>query len=210
MPCRCTAEKPFSGGVFVHSDREGDGDPNARLFWEVDLDPSIVSIEAEPVSPKHPDAFDIARFGTMADLIMDSYGSEMLLLDDGTHQIQLNVTVGTLSQGPVCLRFDTAGFSHLDSKLRTLARLDSLQRRGCFSRSLFAPDANAPKWSRALQALDGVADGASQREIACVLFGEKAVREEWGGRSEFLKSRTQRLIKYGKEMVDGGYRKLLT
>jgi len=141
---------------------------------------------------------------------MDSKGTEMLLLDDGAHQIQLNVTRGTLSDGPVRLHYHTAGFSLLDSKLRTLARLHAFQRLGRFPRTLFALEPAALKWARALQAWDGAAAGASQREIASVLFGEKAVREEWGGRSEFLKSRTQRLIKYGKEMVDGGYRKLLT
>ncbi len=146
----------------------------------------------------------------MADLIMDTKGGELLLLNDGAHQIQFNLIKGTLSEGPVRLHYHTAGFSHLEAKLRTLARLDSLQRRGCFSRSLFPTEPNAPKWAKALQAWDGAAAGASQREIACVIFGEQAVRNEWGGRSEFLKSRTQRLIKYGKEMVDGGYRKLLT
>jgi len=146
----------------------------------------------------------------MADLIMDSHGNELVLLDDGAHQIQLHVTNGTLSNGPACLHYHAAGFSVLDAKLRTLARLHAFQRLGRFSRTLFTPEPAAPKWARALQAWDGVAAGASQREIAAAIFGEATVRAEWGGRSEFLKARTQRLIRFGKEMVDGGYRKLLT
>ncbi len=146
----------------------------------------------------------------MADLIMDSHGTEMLLLDDGDHQIQLNVSKGTLSEGPVRLQYYAAGFSLLESKLRTLARLHAFQRLSRFPRSLFPAEPAAPKWARALQAWDGATAGASQREIACVIFGDETVRREWGGRSEFLKARTQRLIRHGKEMVDGGYRKLLT
>jgi hypothetical protein len=146
----------------------------------------------------------------MADLILDTHGGEMLLLDDGANQIQLKVGAGTLSEGPVRLHYHAEGFSGLEAKLRTLARLHALQRLGRFPRTLFGPEPNAPKWARALQAWDGAVAGASQREIASAIFGDATVREEWGGRSEFLKARTQRLIRYGKEMVDGGYRKLLT
>jgi hypothetical protein len=60
-----------------------------------------------------------------------------------------------------------------------------------------------------LQAYDGLAAGASQREIAVVLFGETRVREEWKGRSDFLRLRVQRLINVGRDMVDGGYKRLL-
>jgi len=209
-PDRSRPEEPFSGGIFVHADRGSDGDPKERLFWDADIDPAVLSVEAEPISRRHIDAFDITRFAGMADLLLDARGNEMLVLDDGGHQIQLNVTEGTLIDGPVRLRYHTAGFLLLEPKLRTLARLHSFQRLGRFSRSLFAAEPAAPKWARALQAWDGAAVGATQREIACAIYGDETVRAEWGGRSEFLKARTQRLIRYGKEMVDGGYRRLLT
>lgn len=187
-----------------------DVDPQARLFWDQEAAPSVLRVEAEPISRRNADAFDITRFGSMADLILDARGHEMLVLDDAGRQIQLNVTEGTLSDGPARLRYRAAGFSMLEPKLRTLARLHTFQRLGRFTRSLFPPEPAAQKWARALQAWDGAAAGASQREIACAIFGDDTVRAEWGGRSDFLKARTQRLIRFGREMVNGGYRKLLS
>lgn len=140
---------------------------------------------------------------------MDRSGREMVVLSNGGHQIQLQVGEGTLSEGPVRLRYQIGGFDHVEAKLRTIARLASLRRLGRFARGLFPAEPSAGKWLLALQAYDGLAAGASQREIAVVLFGETRVREEWKGRSDFLRLRVQRLINVGRNMVDGGYKRLL-
>lgn len=186
-----------------------DGDRESRLFWHTDVDPSVVVAEAEPVPSSHADAFDIARFGDRAVLITDGHGRELVLLTDGVGEIQLDVRGGTLAAGPVRLRYRVEGLAHVDAKLRTLTRLSALCRLGRFPKSLFPPETAAAKWANALQAFDGMTAGASQREIAAVLFGERLVREEWNGRSDFLRLRVQRLLAYARRMVDGGYRSLL-
>jgi hypothetical protein len=200
---------PFSGGVWVHSDDRGDGDPNARLFWLPEIDPAVVGVHAEPVPLSDPEAFDIAAFPDQAELVMDRHGLEFLLIDDGRHQIELQVRSGTLSNGPVRLRCDVELFGGADAKLLTLTRLSAFRRTGRFPGSLFPPERRAPKWALALQAYDGMQAGASLREIASALFTEKLVQEEWNGRSAFLKARVQRLLHYGRKMVNGEYRKLL-
>lgn len=136
-------------------------------------------------------------------------GQEWLLLSDGVGEVQLEVTEGTLGAGPVALHFEVTGFRRLCPKLRTLTRLEALHRLGRFPRSLFPVEAGAGKWARALQAYDGMVAGASQREIAVALMGEEFVREEWNGRSDFLRARVQRLLQYGRKMVNGGYRTIL-
>jgi len=50
---------------------------------------------------------------------------------------------------------------------------------------------------------------ASHRDIAAALFGEKVVREDWSGRSDYLRLRVQRLIRTADKLVKGGYRDLL-
>ena len=169
----------------------------------------MVRVHAEQVSPKTPGAFDWTRFVHQADLLRDGLGAEWLLLSDPVGQIQLEITTGTLSEGPVLLHFDVAGFQELGAKLRTLSRLEALYRLGRFPRSLFPPETGAGKWARALQAFDGYRAGASQREIAVALMGEAVVRDEWNGRSDFLRARVQRILRYGRKMADGGYRELL-
>jgi len=61
----------------------------------------------------------------------------------------------------------------------------------------------------ALQAHDAVQAGASHREIAAALFGEKVVKEDWFGRSDYLRLRVQRLVRTADKLVYGGYRDLL-
>lgn len=179
------------------------------LFWRSDLDPSVLAVSAEPISLRHPDAFDIANCPGSADLVRDRHGREMVVLSEGGHQIQLDVGEGTLAAGPVRLRYQVGGFDKVEAKVRTISRLASLRHLGRFARGLFPAEAAAPRWISALQAYDGMAAGASQREIAAVVFGEKLVREEWKGRSDFLRLRVQRMITYSRNMVDGGYKQLL-
>jgi hypothetical protein len=61
---------------------------------------------------------------------------------------------------------------------------------------------------RALQALDGVLSGASQREIATVLFGLDVVVQKWHADGE-LRARVRYLIRRAGVLTNGGYRKLL-
>ena len=200
----------FCGGVFVHAGSGGDGDRDARLFWEMGWDPSAITVQAEPISPSHRDAFDITRFEAMVDLVVDDHGAEMLVLADGPRQIQLQVRGGTLRQGPVRLHYNLAGFDHLAAQTQTIIRLDSFRRLHRFPKSLFPPERAAAKWLRALRAFDGASAGASQREIAGAIFGEDIVREQWNGRSDYLRARVQRLIHFARRMVNGGYKQLLS
>ena len=62
---------------------------------------------------------------------------------------------------------------------------------------------------RALQALDGAQAGASQREIASVLFGEDVVAARWGTDSE-LRAQVRHLIRRARAYMRGGYRRLVT
>lgn len=66
----------------------------------------------------------------------------------------------------------------------------------------------APRMMQMLQVIDGRAAGASQREVAEVLFGAEAVAEEWRS-SDRLKSRVRYLEQRGSFFINGGYRTLL-
>jgi hypothetical protein len=200
---------PFSGGVWVHLDAAGDSVSNVRLFWLPEVDPAVVSIDAESVPPTDPDAFDITAYPGKAELVRDLQGHELLILDDGLHQIEFQISSGTLSNGPVRLRCHLDLFGRFDAKLMTLSRLEAFRRLGRFPKALYPSERSAAKWSAALQAYDGMRAGASLRDIAGALFSEKFVAEEWNGRSGFLKARVQRLLRYGRKMVDGDYKTLL-
>lgn len=111
-------------------------------------------------------------------------GHELLLFSDGNHRIQLDLTAGSVLAGSVRFRYELSGFKHIEAKILTLRRLAMLCRLGRFPRGLFTPERRARRWMLALQAYDGIRAGASQREIAAVLFGVKTVQDDWRGRSD--------------------------
>ena len=61
---------------------------------------------------------------------------------------------------------------------------------------------------QSLQALDGHLAGASERDIAIAIFGERIVKENWHSDSE-LRARVRYLIRRSRILMNGGYRRLL-
>jgi hypothetical protein len=61
---------------------------------------------------------------------------------------------------------------------------------------------------RALQALDATLAGASHRDIGAAIFGSEAIMIRWHPDSE-LRAQVRHLIRRGRVLVNGGYRRLL-
>ncbi len=57
-----------------------------------------------------------------------------------------------------------------------------------------------------LYALDLAGHGLSQREIAIRIFGEEAVKDGWDNISHHVQSRTYRLLKKGRNLINKGHR----
>jgi len=169
----------------------------------------VLAVETLPVPRGDGDAFDVRHFDHLATVLRCPDGHEHLLLSDGVHHLQIDVTAGSLLDGPVCFHYELSGFRHIEAKTLTLRRLLLLCRLGRFPRGLFPPERRARRWAMALQAYDAVQAGASHRDIAAALFGEKIVKEDWKGRSDYLRLRTQRLVRTADKLVNGGYRDLL-
>ncbi|WP_035706826.1 DUF2285 domain-containing protein [Niveispirillum irakense] len=131
------------------------------------------------------------------------------MLSDGFRHLQLRVIGGTLLDGPVRLRCTLTGLQEIDRKVLSLRRLCLCCRLRRMPRSLYAPEPQAGRWIDKLRAVDAANAGASQREIAVTLFGERRVAAEWSCGSDCLRLRVQRLIREGRRMVRDGYRDLL-
>lgn len=69
------------------------------------------------------------------------------------------------------------------------------------------PSATALLELHTLQALDATLAGASSRDVAEGLFGTAAVAQDWHADSG-LRSRVRRLLRRGKALMRGGYRRL--
>jgi len=81
-------------------------------------------------------------------------------------------------------------------------------RPGVHAHAHGRPDRIALLHMRSLQAVDGLAAGATHREIAQALFGAAVVAERWHDLGE-LRAQVRRLARRGQALVDGGYRHLL-
>jgi hypothetical protein len=71
------------------------------------------------------------------------------------------------------------------------------------------PSRQAILHMRSLQALDGESSGASHRDIASAIFGRTDVWQRWATNSE-LRAQIRYLLRRGHDLVNGGYRGLLT
>ncbi|MGH6866230.1 MAG: DUF2285 domain-containing protein, partial [Methyloceanibacter sp.] len=171
-----------------------------------ECNPLVLSVEATPIAADPADAFDIRQVEHLA-VVLRCDGCEHILFSDGLRHLQLAVTMGTVLDGPICLRYALSGLRGIEAKALTLQRLYHLCRFRRFPKSLYPPERRAPRWTMLLRAWDGLQGGASQREIAAVLFGENAVRRDWT--AGFLRTRVQRLIRRAEKLIGGGYRQLL-
>jgi hypothetical protein len=200
---------PRANGGFAFAETPSRPATRARLLWDARHDPSVLIVEASPALPSRRDVFDLSRFVDMATVVVHGAGGEHLVLSEGYRRIRIDVGRGTLCEGPVHLRYELQGLGGIESKILTLRRLLALCRLGRFARDLHPRERLAPRWVAALRVHDAVREGASQRQVAAVIYGEKStvVGEESG--SDFLRLRVQRLVRVGRYMAEGGYLTLL-
>jgi hypothetical protein len=184
--------------------------PDARLIWRAELDPSTLSVVALRDPGRSSDSFDPGRFGSWLAIARDADGCEHAVLSDGYHRIRIEVERGSLADGhPVLLHFRLPGVASADARILPLRQFLELCRTGRFATALFPPDRRVTRWLTVLRVHDALSAGASQREIAAVLFGEERVAVDWRGRSDSLRSQVRRLVREARAIAAGGYRQLL-
>ena len=159
------------------------------------------------VLQKVPEVLDNAASPTILPTGTTRHAQEGLhhLLDaGGLHRLQLLQEDPDAKALVAILPLDQDGFARLDAIYRLLAQLHGraipTDKRLTRQKRLRA--------RRMLQAYDGRMAGASQREIAEVLFRLSRVsRDEWQSAPE--RFAVMALLRDARKMVDGGYRALL-
>lgn len=183
--------------------------PAARLIWHADLDPGTLAVDARSALPTDLDAIDPADFAGALILAADGEGREHAVISDGWHHIRIDLNAGSLAAGAVILRYRLEGSVSARPQLLSLRRLVDFSINRRFARSLFPPDRRIARWLLALQVHDALVAGATQREIAGALYGERHVAADWGGVSDSLRSRVRRLVSEARRLAQGGWRTLL-
>jgi hypothetical protein len=199
-----------SNGGFTFAERPEVEAPDARIIWRADMDPSALRVLALPIHAGHPDAIQADALAPWLTIVRDPAG-EHAVLSDGWHHIRIDIEQGSLADGrPVILHYDLRGIASAEPKILPLRRLLDLYRNRRFSVSLYPPDRRVARWVQALRVHDALMAGASQAEIAHVLFGsDRAGGAVAGRRSDSLRSRARRLVAEARRLASGGYRALM-
>lgn len=184
--------------------------PLARIIWHAEFDPATIFAVARSGDPSDPDSVLIERLAPWLDIARGDGATEHAVLSDGWHHLRLDIEGCPLArERAVVLRYRIEGLAGAQRQLLPLRRFLAFCRERRFRGALFRPD---PRIARSLDVLrvhDGLASGASQREIAEVLFGHDRVAQDWNARSDWLRSRIRRLVREARAMATGGYRRLL-
>lgn len=197
-----------SNGVFTFAESPGRTAPDARLIWHADCDPGILRATAAPTSSSDPDGITPALLGRWLSVVADMSG-EHVVLSDGWRHIRLDIACGSLDAGPVVLHYQLAGLVSAEHAILPLRRFLDLCRNRRFSVSLYPPDRRVARWIVALRVHDALVAGASQRDIARVLFGGDLALDTGARESDSLRSRVRRLVADARRLAGGGYRLLM-
>lgn len=207
---RPAASAPPCPGGCTFAEHPGLPAPEARIIWHADLDPGTIGVAAVPADPADPDSIHVAGIAPWLAIAIDPAGREHAVLSDGWHHIRLDIEEGRLAgQDAVLLHYRLRGLASAETRLLPLRRLLDLCRHRRFARSLFPRDPRIDRGIELLRVHDALGEGASQREIGAMLFGEERAAQEWNGASDSLRSRVRRLVREARDMARGGYRQLM-
>lgn len=169
--------------------------PIARPIWRADVDRSVLIAEVLDADAPPLEGLDLLAVASLVTLEVDANHDEHVLISDGASAIRIDVVRGTLLGGPALLKYKLWGALRLKAPLLSLRRLVALIVTGRFSVSLFPPERSASRWITELRVADALADGASHRQIAEVLFDDIGAGDGWRGEGESARSRVQRLVR---------------
>lgn len=181
--------------------------PRARPLWRSLEHPYVLRVD--PGGSGAADVFDFKSRQRFARVVQDKAGDH-LLLSDGFRTIRLDAPTGTLTSGPVALRYSIDGVAAAERPLLTLRRFLALARTGRFSRSLHRRETRSGRWILLLRTWDALASGADQRGIAEQLLSHSVSEAGWRIREPSVRSQVQRLVRSARRLASGGYRELLS
>ncbi|MGF1610422.1 MAG: DUF2285 domain-containing protein [Kiloniellales bacterium] len=142
-------------------------------------------------------------------LLQAADGEQHLLLRDGLRSAQLLCLGVDITVEPAAMNLLLDEIPRVEPKLRLAKRAMDIYRAT-------GQSGDGRHWStqtlwhrNALVALDGWLAGASQRQIAALIYGQERIDREWRAPDQTIKNRVARAIRRGRELMEGGYRNLL-
>ena len=133
-------------------------------------------------------------------------GKQHLLLSEDRQSLQLVFDAKVDLHEDAYFEITASAPGILTQQIDALSCLDFLLKKGRFDSSYCMMPARFRMTPEILYALDLAGYGLSQREIAIRIFGEEAVKDGWDDISHHVQSRTYRLLKKGRNLINKGHR----
>jgi hypothetical protein len=190
------------------ADAGPDGDPIPAVIWRWQADPTVPVLSVSPSASSDPEAFDLQGLGLAVLVVRADDGGQHVVVSDGARRLRFAIVEGDVLASPVRCRYLLPPHSMGVGSLDGLRALIALRDTGRLPSAAGRPSLKAGRWVQIIRAHDARRQGASQRDIAVLLFGEARVREDWTGRSDYMRMRVQRLLRAAEDLVAGGYRAL--
>lgn len=152
-----------------------------------------------------PEAIDWWREALPVAMLRRRGGGMDYLVGPYGRQIRISVDETVPPDRALHFEYRLGGRLTLERPLLTLRRFSTLMRSGSGPSPLFRPDPNSRRWGLLLATLDGIAAGASQRDMARSLFGQAIMMRDWDGPSDYLRARVRRLVRDARRLAAGAY-----
>jgi len=141
-------------------------------------------------------------------LLMPERKQSVLFLDSG-RGLQVSISGESVRQ-PVLLSADAVpGHGDYKRQIKSLACFNDLRITGRLVPCHYLKSSGSDRLRDVIHALDCSLAGMSWEEIATALFGDEAVRKSWRDPNRCLYQHTHRLVKRGRELMNGGYLRFL-
>ena len=179
---------------------------SASIFWCKEVDSSAVSARISAENYEFSSAIDIKNLLCQKAIFVKNDYHYVILSKDKI-SISLICMGQSVLEGFSHFEFILLDFEGLEQKYHTISHFKSLLERGKIRKEYAHPTDQFDKLLNCLIALDGWLKGEFHRETAYKIYGKKRVDEEWP--KGYLLSRICRLKKKARELMRGGYLKLL-
>lgn len=184
---------------------------DANVFWSGGLYPRQVHVHVSPrLSREVCEIFEVTTRDCSVFHLIDTAGREHLLVKGNGHVVQVRCSgMSLLSMEPVKMQFVIEGVERFEERYRILKQAHRIVET--------TTSAPAPQWTRnslllrnALIAFDCRQAGLSLRDTAAVIYGKPRAERAWSSSSRAMKDEIRRARDRGIELVNAGYRALLT
>lgn len=184
---------------------------HANVFWQLEFCREVLPLTASPMR-RGTEANTLGLKVLQCRTTVHAFGADqrqdVLFAQDGRF-LQLAVFGDTPLEQALLLTPALPSSGYHRSRLLAVRRLSDLVKYGWMRPSLYPRERRAPRLIRVAQALDGWLAKASYRDIGIALFGSARVERDWRDPRDHLRDQVRRAVRYGRDLMEGGYRQFL-